>query len=132
MRSDSLTHDKTMTDSIQRRIKRGAILIYGTLLLAMGQSILLHLGTTDYGHRIISTYFVIEILILGVTVIGGLKNKWTRVILIALTAFETILFFQDTPISPDEILMIMAWCIRVYVIAGLFTRTMNQYYKMDN
>lgn len=132
MRSDNLTHDKYMTDSIQRRIKRGTILIYVTLLLALGQSILLHLGTTDYAHRIVSTYFIIEILILGVTVIGGLKNKWTRVIFIALTTFETILFFQDTPISPDEILMIIVWCIRVYVIVGLFTGTMNQYYKTDN
>lgn len=121
-----------MTDSIRRKIKRGTILIYATLLLAVGQSILRHLGTTDHAHRINSIYFVVEILILGVTVIGGLKNKWTRVILIALTAFETILFFQDTPISPDEILMIITWCIRVYVIAGLFTGRMNQYYKTDN
>lgn len=107
-------------------------MIYGTLLLALAQSILLHLGTTDYAHRIISTYFFTEILILGATVIAGLKNKWTRVILMVLTAFETILFFQDTPISPNEILMIIAWCIRVYVIAGLFIATMNQYYKTDN
>ena len=107
-------------------------MIYGTLLIAVGQSVLHNLGTTDYAHRIISTYFVIETLILGVIIIGGLKNKWTRVILVVLTALETILFFQDTPIRPDHVLMIIAWCIRVYVIAGLFTRTMNQYYKTDN
>jgi hypothetical protein len=121
-----------MTGSIQRRIKRGTILIYGSLMLAAGQSILLHLGTTDYAHRIVSAYFVIEALILVVTVIAGLKNKWTRVVLVVLTALETILFFQDTPVSPDDILMIIVWCIRVYVIAGLFIGTMNQYYRTDN
>jgi hypothetical protein len=121
-----------MTDSIQRQIKSGTILLYGTILLAVGQSLLLHLGTTDYAHKIISTYFIIEILLLGVTVIGGLRNKWTRVILVVLTVVETVLFFQDTPISPDDTLMIVAWCVRVYVIAGLFTGTMNRHYRTDN
>ena len=131
MRSDNMAPTSTMADSIQRRIRRGTILIYGSLLLAVGQSTQLHLGTTDYAHRIFSIYFISETLILGVTAIGGLRNKWTRVILVLLTALETILFFQDTPISPDYILMIIAWCIRVYVIAGLFTGAMNQYYKAD-
>src|SRR5688572_19876553 len=121
-----------MTDTIRRKIKHGTILIYGTILLAAGQSILLHLRTTDYGHKIISTYFIIEILILGVTIILGLKNKWTRIILVVLTIWETILFFKETPIGPDDILMMMTWSIRVYVITGLFTGTMTQYYKADN
>src|SRR5688572_26689159 len=112
-----------MTDIIRRKIRRGTILIYGTILLAVAQSFLLHLITTDYAHKIVSTYFIIEILILGVVVIWGLKNKWTRIIFVVLTVWETILFFQDTPISPDYILMIIAWSIRVYVIVGLFTGT---------
>ena len=107
-------------------------MIYITILLSAGQSILLHLGTTDYGHKIFSTYFIIEILILGLMLLLGLRNKWTRIVLVGLTTFETVLFFRDTPISPDEFLMMIAWCIRVYVIAGLFTGIMNQYYKADS
>lgn len=117
---------------IIRKIKRGTILLYGTVLLAAGQSIFLHLITTDYAHEIISTYFMIEILILGITIILGLRNKWARIMLVILTMWETILFFHDTPLSPDNIVMIVVWLIRAYVISGLFTRTMNQYYKGNN
>lgn len=131
MRSDNLT-TTIMTDEIERKIKRGTVLIYITIFLAAGQSIFLHLVTTDYGHKIISTYFIIEILILGLTIFLGLKNKWTRTILIGLTICETVLFFQDVPISPDDLLMMIIWTIRIYVIVGLFSRTMNQYYKATN
>ena len=120
-----------MIDITQKKVRSGKSLIYATVLLAAGQSILLHLGTTDYGHKIISVYFVIEVLILGFTLFLGLKNRWTRMILVILTVWETILFFQD-PISPDNLLMIVIWILRVYVIVTLFGRTMNQYYKADN
>lgn len=121
-----------MTDTIRRKIKRGTILIFGTTLLAAGQSILLHLRTTDYAHKIVSTYFIIEILILGTMIILGLKNKWTRVILLFLTIWETVLFFQETPYSPDYILMMIIWCVRVYVIAELLFGAINKYYKTEN
>jgi hypothetical protein len=121
-----------MTDEIGRRIKRGTILIYVTILLAAGQSFILHLGTTDYGHKTVSTYFIIEILILGLVIILGLKNRWTRIVLIGMIICETVLFFQDTPISPDDLLMTIIWVLRVYVIVGLFSRMMNHFYKTTN
>ena len=121
-----------MTDIVQKKIQRGTIIIYGTILLAVGQSIFLEIVTTDYGHKIISSYFIIETLILGLTIILGLKNKWTRIILGILTICEAGFFLIDKPVSPDELLMIIIFGLRVYVIAGLFNMTMNQYYRTDN
>jgi hypothetical protein len=100
-----------------RKIKRATILIYVTVLLAAGQSILLHLGTSCNGHEVFSTYFMVEVLILALTVAVGLKNKWTRMIFVLLLSWETIIFFKDMPISPDGLLMIFIWAVRVYVVA---------------
>jgi hypothetical protein len=114
-----------------RKIKRATILIYVTVLLAAGQSILLHLGTSCNGHEVFSTYFMVEVLILALTVAVGLKNKWTRMIFVLLLSWETIIFFKDMPISPDGLLMIFIWGIRVYVVAVLFSGTMNQFCRSD-
>jgi hypothetical protein len=118
-----------MTGIAQRKIKRGTIIIYLTIFLAIGQSIFEELGTTDGGHRILSIYFFIEAVTLGLTLLVGLKNSWTRVIIGALTICEIVLFIQDRPVSPDEILMIVIFGLRVFVLVGLFSRELNQYYK---
>jgi hypothetical protein len=118
-----------MTDIVQKKIQRGTIIIYATIFLAVGQSILLEIGTTDNGHKIVSIYFIIETLILGLVTIMGFRNRWMRIVLTILTIFETGLFLQDRPISPDELLMIIIFGLRVYVIFGLFNGTMNQYYR---
>jgi hypothetical protein len=132
MRFGQCTSDKIfMTDTVRKKIQRGTFIIYGTILLAFGQSILLEIGTTDNGHRIISIYFIIETLILGLMTIFGLRNKWTRIILGILTICETGLFLRDRPISPDELIMIIIFGLRVYVILGLFNGTMNQYYRSE-
>ena len=120
-----------MTDIAQRKIKRGTIIIYLTIFLAIGQSIFEEIGTTDGGHVILSFYFVVETLILALTLFLGLKNRWTRVIIGILTICETILFIQDRPVSPHEILMITIFGLRVFVLIGLFSRDVRQYYR-DN
>ena len=118
-----------MTDVAQRKVKRGAIIIYLTILFAIGQSIFEELGTTDGGHRILSIYFLIETLLLGLTLLVRLRNRWTRVMIGALIICEAILFIQDRPISPDEILMIVIFGVRVFVLVGLFSGEVNQYYN---
>jgi hypothetical protein len=130
MRSGYLINDKYMAGTPERTIRRGTILMCLTVLLAAVQSILLHLATTDYGHRTNLVYVVIEILTLELTISLGLKNKWTRILLMILTIWETILAFQETGTSgPDYLLMKIIWIVRVYVILGLFSRTMNRYYR---
>lgn len=111
------------------KIKQLAIVCYLTIILAALQSIFEELGTTDGGHYIFSTYFCIEVAMLGVLLTAGLKNKWTRVIVALFTLWEAVLFIQDKPVSPHEILMIVIFGLRVYVLVRLFSGAANRYYK---
>jgi hypothetical protein len=120
-----------MPDIPQKRIKRATIIIYLTFFLAAGQSIFEELGTTDGGHIILSFYFFIEVALAGFTFFLGLKNGLTRIVIGILTICECILFILDRPVSPDEILMIIIFGLRVFVLLGLFSREVNQYYKED-
>jgi hypothetical protein len=120
-----------MTYFGQAKIKKWTIIIYLTIAIAAGQSILSEVGTTDNGHKILSTYFFIEITLLGLLLLVGLKNKWTRVLIGLLTFLETALFIADRPVSPDEMLMILIFGLRLYVLIGLFSKEANQYYRTD-
>ena len=103
--------------------------MYVTVLLAIGQSVLSEIGTTDDGHTIVSAYFLIEALIIMLVMVPGFKNRWARVIIAVLTVCEMVLFIQDRPVSPDELLMIVIFALRVYVVVGLFRKPMSQYYR---
>lgn len=114
------------------RIKQATVLIYITTLLAVIQSVYLHIITTDYAHIILSTHFIIEAVILAVTIFIGLRRKQSRFILGILTLTEVVLFYHERPVSPDELPMIIIFVIRVYVFILLFGKTVNQYYKSVN
>ena len=118
-----------MHDIVQKKLRRGTIMIYGTVALALMQSIYLEIITSDYAHQMASPYFFIEIVVLVVMIAAGLKNKWTRIILSVLMLCEVVLFLQDSPVSPDELLMVIIFCLRAYVIIGLFGRTINNHFK---
>lgn len=117
-----------MTDAGRIKIKQLAVICYLTIILAAVQSIFEELITTDGAHIIFSTYFFIEVAILAVLISAGLKNKWTRVILALLTFWEVV-FIQDRPFSPDEVLMIVIFGLRLYVLVRLFSGAANRYYK---
>ncbi|MBT1701034.1 hypothetical protein KK083_29345 [Fulvivirgaceae bacterium PWU4] len=118
-----------MTDTREPKIKQLTMICYLTVILAALQSIFEELMTTDFAHRIFSTYFFIEVAILVVLLGIGLKNEWTRVILALFTFWEVVLFIQEKPISPDEVLMIIIFALRVYVLVRLFSGAANRYYK---
>jgi hypothetical protein len=121
-----------MNESIRKKISRGTWIMLGTTLLAAGQSIYEELSTSDYAHVIVSRYFVVESIMLLLIVSMGLRNKWTRILLIAPVLYEAWLFFLDSPVSPHELLMVVIFGLRVYVISLLFGNTMNRYYKAAN
>ncbi|BFP40027.1 hypothetical protein FGF1_08720 [Flavobacteriaceae bacterium GF1] len=117
-----------MADKTQMTIKRAKFLLCLTVGLAAGQSIFDELVTTNGAHQILSAFFFIELAILGLTIFSGLKNKWTRILLTLLTFTETVLFFLNRPISPDELPMILIFAIRAYVFVGFFKKKESQYY----
>ena len=117
-----------MADMIPTIIRRSTFLIYLTVLLSGLNSIWFEIITSDYAHKIFSSYFFIEAAILALTIVVGLRNKWIRIFVGILTAAEVVLFFQDRPISPDESLMIIIFGLRVYILIALFSKPANQYY----
>ena len=87
---------------------------------------------SEYALEILITFFCFEIAILILTIIPGLKNKNTRNFLLGLTLIETVLFFLDAPIRPNELLMLLILLIRIYIVIGLFTKLAGQYYGIKN
>ena len=114
---------------MQKIIRQTTLLLYLTVGLATIQSLLMEFLTTDSGHHILSIYFFIEAVILGLIIFLGLQNKRTRVLIALLISVEAVFFFLDKPISPDELLMMIIFGTRVYLLTRLFTKKANQYYS---
>lgn len=102
---------------------RASILVLLSLGLSGLQSLLLHLGTTDAGHPVFSLYFFLELLILLLVLLSGLKQKVSALLFLLLFALELLWFFiNERPISPDLYLMLGVGAIRVYVVFWLYSR----------
>lgn len=99
-------------------------LLIVTLVLALVQSIFLEFVMTDYAHDLFSKYFVLELSLL-VLLVFGFNKKWFSFALSIILSIELFLFFlNDLPVSPDNGIMILIFCIRLYVIYRLLmTRT---------
>jgi len=107
-------------------IKKMTFLLYLTIGIAIVQSMYEHIITSDFAHQIISTYFIIECIILGVAIFIGLKNKFGFALIALLTLTESILFLLNIPISPDEFLMVLIFCIRIYILIWILKRNRSQ------
>jgi hypothetical protein len=103
-----------------------------TVTLSAVQSILLHIQTTDFGHRYFSVYFFVEIFILLISIITGLRHKTGVLIFLLAFLFEVVWFFiYERPISPDVLIMLVVGLIRTYTFFWLFYQMANDdiFYK---
>lgn len=101
-------------------INKATILTVLTVGLAGLQSYLLHIGTTDYAHKVLSTYFYLELFILLLTISTGLRNRFFATIYFAIFLLEVALFFiNERPISPDNLIMIIIVIVRIYIFYWL-------------
>jgi len=115
-----------MQTTIQH-INKATILTILTVGLAALQSYLLHIGTTDYAHEILSVYFYFELFILILTISTRLKNKIFASIYSLAFVFEAILFFiNELPISPDVFLMLIIGAIRLYILYELIKQQVKK------
>jgi hypothetical protein len=98
---------------------RSEFILYITLILALGQSILEEVIATDYAHNVFSPYLFSEVAIMVVLLLWELKNRWILLVIFLITLFETVLFFFEGHISPDDLMMILIFGLRCYVFADL-------------
>jgi hypothetical membrane protein len=110
-----------------RHFNRATILTILTVGLSGLQSVLLHIGTTDFAHKYFSTYFFVELFILLLTLSTGLKRKTFAILFLLAFIFETVWFFiNERPISPDVLLMLIVGATRIYILTWLLKRRQNE------
>jgi hypothetical protein len=106
-----------------RHFNRATILTILTVGLSGLQSVLLHIGATDFAHKYFSTYFFIEIFIFLLTLATGLKRKTYAILFLLAFIFEILWFFMnERPISPDILLMLIVGATRIYILIWLLKR----------
>ena len=106
-----------------RHFNRATILTILTVGLSGLQSVLLHIGTTDFAHKYFSTYFFVELFILLLTLSTGLKRKIYAILFLLALIFEMLWFFiNERPISPDVLLMLIVGATRIYILIWLLKR----------
>ena len=107
----------------KKHFDRGIILTIITVALSALQSFLLHVGTTDFGHSYFSVYFFIEIFILLLTIVTGLRRRIELITFLFAFLFEIVWFFiNERPISPDIFLMLIVGVTRIYIFVLLLKR----------
>ena len=106
-----------------RHFNRATILTILTVGLSGLQSVLLHIGTTDFAHKYFSTYFFVELFIFLLTLSTGLKRKIYAILFLLALIFEMLWFFiNERPISPDVLLMLIVGATRIYILIWLLKR----------
>src|SRR5688572_22862385 len=98
---------------------RSEFILYITLILALGQSILEEVLATDYAHNVFSPYLFSEVAIMVVLLLWELKSRWVMVVVALITSFEAILFFYEGHIRTDDLMMIIIFLLRSYVFLDL-------------
>ncbi len=107
----------------EKRFDKGTILTIITVGLSAIQSVLLHVGTTDFAHSYFSVYFFVEVFILLLTIITGLQQKTEVITLFFAFIFEVVYFFiNERPISPDVSLILIVGVTRIYIFVWLLKR----------
>lgn len=88
-------------------------------LLAGLQAVLAHTTTTDYGHQYFAIYFWVELFILIVTLLSGLKGWLSWVVVVGFFTFEVVYFLKhELPFSPDQFLMLVVAVLRM-IVSGM-------------
>ncbi len=104
-----------MRRAIESNILRLTVL---TALLAGVQTVWEHSNTSNYVHHFFSIYFWIELVILSVILLTGLKGWASWIIVFGLFCFEVVTFLKnEMPLSPDHILMLVVVGIRLIILA---------------
>ena len=102
-----------------RKIINSKILCLSVLaaLLAGLQTVLAHTITTNNGHQYFSIYFWVEIVILIVTLLSGLKGWLSWIVVAGFFSFEAVYFLKhELPFSPDLFLMLVVSVLRMIVL----------------
>lgn len=103
------------------KIERVRKLLVFTLILAILQSMLLHIGTTCNAHNIFSSYFFIELFIV-ISFFFWFEKKWYYLLLTVLVAMELVVFIKhDLPFTLLDLLVPLAFFIRVFAIYKLYS-----------
>jgi len=110
-----------------RHFNKATILTILTVGLSGFQSVLLHIGTTDFAHKYFSIYFFLELFIFTLTIITGLKEKVFALLFLLVFIFETVWFFtNERPISPDVLIMLIVGATRIYILIWLKKRLVKK------
>ena len=113
-------------------IKKSTALLYLSFVVAAIQAVRFGFRESDFLIEIIATFIFLELALLILTLIPGLKNKLTRIFLLVLILIELILFFLDQPIELNELLLVLILLIRIYVLILLFNTTASKFYAARN
>ena len=106
-----------------RHFNRGTVLTILTVALSGVQSVLLHIGTTDFAHSYFSVYSFVEFFILLIAIITGFRQKLSVIIFLFAFLFEVVWFFiYELPISPDILIMLIVAVARTYIFVWLLRR----------
>ena len=104
-------------------LNKAIILTILTVGMALAQSLLSHITTTDYGHNFFSEYFFAELAIILLVVFTRLKNINHVISSLAIFIFEIIWFLiYERPYSPEELIMMIIGVMRIYILIGLFKK----------
>jgi hypothetical protein len=106
-----------------KHLNRATFLTILTVGLSGLQSILLHIGTTDFAHKYFTIYFFVELFILLLTLATGLKKKTYAILFLLAFIFEAVWFFiNERPISPDVLSMLIVGATRIYILIWVIKR----------
>ncbi|WP_338767433.1 hypothetical protein WAF17_05800 [Bernardetia sp. ABR2-2B] len=100
--------------------KKCVLITLSSVLLALLQSYLFHIGTSCYAHEIFSVYFFIELFIFLLVILSGFESKLSILLYFIAFLLETTYFSLNDllPIQPNLILII--GILRVYIFFILF------------
>jgi len=115
----------TKAEKIQ---KNSTQLLLGTVGVFIIQAVWLSSIKTNYSANEILIFCICEIALLILTFFPGLKKKHTRVFLLLAILVQSILFFLDKPIESSEVLFLLIFPIRFYILILLFNTASNKFY----
>jgi len=118
-----------MPTKAEKISKNSTLILLGTVSIFFIQAIWLSSIKTDYSVNEILIFCICEMSLLILTFFPGLKNKQTRFFLLLVILVQSILFFLDKPIESSEVLFLIIFPIRFYVLILLFNTASNKFYS---
>jgi peptidoglycan/LPS O-acetylase OafA/YrhL len=92
-------------------------------LLSGVQAVWEHSITMDYANHYFSSYFWIELLILIVILLSGLKRWAAWIIVFGLFFIEVVMFLRnELPFSPDQSMMLVVAVVRMIILVKAAAR----------